>query len=89
MGFSDFLDNITDLDSLSMLCRDIAGATTEFKEEMIDACRNEGVEMVRAVPPALKELSDIARPLVKPTPTNLIASSLALQQAIKDFRNGQ
>lgn len=86
MSLTDFLDNITDLDVLCMFCEDLAGATAEFKAEVVDACQNEGVEMIKAAPAALKELSDIARPLIQPTPTNLMISSLALQRAIDDFR---
>lgn len=50
MSFSDFLDNITDPDIIDMFFQDLKEATTEFKEELIDACRNEGVDMVRAGP---------------------------------------
>lgn len=88
MGLSDFLDNITDLDTLHTFYSDLKGATSEFKEEIIDACQNEGVDMVRAAPAAIKEMADIARPLVQPTPTNLMASSLALQRTIDDLSNG-
>jgi hypothetical protein len=39
-----------------MFCADIAEATTELKEAMIDICMNEEVEVIKNTPAALKEL---------------------------------
>ena len=67
---------------------EFAEITGEFIEDIADTCMNEGVEVLKATPAAVKEMSDIVIPLVNPTPLNVVRSIHTVDKVIKDFRDG-
>lgn len=87
MSFSDFLDNITDPYAVTSLVTELFDITKEFTEEVVDICKNEGVEVLKATPAAVKEIADITIPLVKPTPFNVARSAHTLNKVINDFKD--
>lgn len=84
MSLSDFFDNITDPYRVCMLIQDLLDCTTELAQDVIELCENEGVDVLKAAPAAVEELSGILLPLSNPTPVNILRSGRALKQALGD-----
>lgn len=87
MSLADFWDNITDPDAIKDLITDIIDATVELSEDLADTCKNEGVEVLKATPAAIKELADITIPIIAPTPLNIAKSAHTLHKVIKEIND--
>jgi hypothetical protein len=85
MSLSDFIYNITTPGALTDLVEELTQITAELVDELGETCRNEGVEVLKATPVALKEISEISSPIINPTPINIARSAYRISQNINDF----
>ncbi len=89
MSWSDFFDNITNPGFMAMKLDELLDITTEFAQDIIDLCENEGAEIVKATPAAIQEVSDILTPLWNPTPTTIMTAGYTLIQAFNETEQNQ
>jgi len=85
MSLSDFIHNITTPGALTTLVEDMSEITGDLIDELSHTCRNEGVEVLKATPAAVKEVTAITGPIVSPTPVNIARSAYSISKTIQDF----